>query len=284
MEDSHLAVPSVSFDKNTGFFAVFDGHGGDDISNYCSTNLMTHLEKRIEDIGSEFKPTTDTYRDVLTKGFISFDREMFDAHTMKGGSTAITGFITPTHYVISNLGDSRCVLSTNHQAVALSSDHKPNNEEEKQRIIKAGGIVFNGRVNGDLAVARAFGDFAYKQRADLPAEEQEVSCQPDVLVRERSQGDNYIVFACDGIWDVFPQPAELVAEMDRLLRSYETVEEAIKALLDECLERGSRDNMTLMLVLLNDPPLPDRAMIEEQKRLDEQKRLEKEQKDSEQEP
>ena len=72
-------------------------------------------------------------------------------------------------------------------------------------------------MNGDRAVARAFGDFAYKQRADLPAEEQEVSCQPDVLVRERSQGDNYIVFACDGIWDVFPQPAELVAEMDRLL-------------------------------------------------------------------
>ena len=33
------------------------------------------------------------------------------------------------------------------------------------------------------------------------------------------------------------------------------MEEAIKALLDECLERGSRDNMTLMLVLLNDPPL-----------------------------
>ena len=46
---------------------------------------------------------------------------------MKGGSTAITGFITPTHYVISNLGDSRCVLPPNHQAVALSSDHKPNN-------------------------------------------------------------------------------------------------------------------------------------------------------------
>lgn len=74
-------------------------------------------------------------------------------------------------------------------------------------------------MNGDLAVARAFGDFAYKQRTDLPAEAQEVSCQPDVLVRERSDSDNYIVFACDGIWDVFPQPAELVVEMDHLLVS-----------------------------------------------------------------
>ena len=102
-------------------------------------------------------------------------------------------------------------------SLRLSKDHKPYHEEEKQRIIKAGGIVFNGRVNGDLAVARAFGDFAYKQRADLPAEEQEVSCQPDVLVRERSQGDNYIVFACDGIWDAIPEPQECVDEMHYLL-------------------------------------------------------------------
>ena len=72
-------------------------------------------------------------------------------------------------------------------------------------------------MNGDLAVARAFGDFAYKQRADLPAEEQEVSCQPDVLVRERSQGDNYIVFACDGIWDAIPDPQACVETMNQFL-------------------------------------------------------------------
>lgn len=145
---------------------------------------------------------------------------------MKGGSTAITGFITPTHYVISNLGDSRCVLSTTTRRWRCPATTSPTTWVERRAVTarrrrsahhQSGGIVFNGRVNGDLAVARAFGDFAYKQRADLPAEEQEVSCQPDVLVRERSQGDNYIVFACDGIWDVFPQPAELVAEMDRLL-------------------------------------------------------------------
>lgn len=77
--------------------------------------------------------------------------------------------------------------------------------------------MFNGRVNGDLAVARAFGDFAYKQRSDLPPEAQELSCLPDVVIRERSKKDNYIVFACDGIWDVFPDPSELVPVMDHFL-------------------------------------------------------------------
>ena len=63
--------------------------------------------------------------------------------------------------------------------------------------------MFNGRVDGDLAVARAFGDFNYKRRKDLPPEAQEVSCEPEVLIRERHMNDSFLLFACDGIWDVW---------------------------------------------------------------------------------
>ena len=51
----------------------------------------------------------------------------------------------------------------------------------------------------------------------LPPEKQMVSPEPEVLIIDRNEEDQYLMFACDGIWDVFPQPAELVAEMDRLL-------------------------------------------------------------------
>ena len=63
--------------------------------------------------------------------------------------------------------------------------------------------MFNGRVNGDLAVARAFGDFAYKQRDDLPPEAQEVSCEPEIRIRARKETDRVLVMACDGVWDVW---------------------------------------------------------------------------------
>jgi len=43
------------------------------------------------------------------------------------------------------------------QAYDLSIDHKPDLDSEKDRIIKAGGFIHAGRVNGSLSLARAIG-------------------------------------------------------------------------------------------------------------------------------
>lgn len=43
------------------------------------------------------------------------------------------------------------------QAYNLSRDHKPDLEVEKERILKAGGFIHAGRVNGSLNLARAIG-------------------------------------------------------------------------------------------------------------------------------
>ncbi len=59
----------------------------------------------------------------------------------------------------------------------LSYDHKPTDETEMERIISAGGYVEFGRVNGNLALSRAIGDFEFKQSEDLPAEKQVVTCK-----------------------------------------------------------------------------------------------------------
>ena len=42
---------------------------------------------------------------------------------------------------IANAGDSRSVLCRKNEAIPLSIDHKPENEEEKKRIEKAGSII-----------------------------------------------------------------------------------------------------------------------------------------------
>lgn len=59
------------------------------------------------------------------------------------------------------------------------------------------------RVNGELAMSRAIGDFRYKQDLTLANSQYPVICYPDVAVYERSPGmDEIMILACDGVWDV----------------------------------------------------------------------------------
>jgi protein phosphatase PTC2/3 len=62
----------------------------------------------------------------------------------KSGSCAITClFIDDMCYII-NVGDSRALMSANGglYTVALSRDHKPNDEHETKRINDNGGKVY----------------------------------------------------------------------------------------------------------------------------------------------
>jgi serine/threonine protein phosphatase PrpC len=63
---------------------------------------------------------------------------------------------------VANAGDSRAVLGRAGKAVPLSFDHKPENEEEKDRIHKAGSTIQEGRVDGNLNLSRSLGDLKYK--------------------------------------------------------------------------------------------------------------------------
>ena len=77
-----------------------------------------------------------------------------------------------TDLYVGNVGDSRCIASINGKAEALSVDHKPGDPLERARIENAGGFVEFNRVNGNLALSRAVGDFAFKNNQSLPAEDQ----------------------------------------------------------------------------------------------------------------
>lgn len=69
---------------------------------------------------------------------------------------------------------------------------------EKARITAAGGFVDFGRVNGNLALSRAIGDFEFKKSAELAPEQQIVTAYPDVVVHDLSDDDEFLVIACDG--------------------------------------------------------------------------------------
>ncbi|KAJ7962741.1 Protein phosphatase 2C family protein [Quillaja saponaria] len=124
-----------------------------------------------------------------------------DFSGLNAGSTACVAIIQNNQLVVANAGDSRCVLSRKGQAYNMSKDHKPDLEIEKDRILKAGGFIQVGRVNGSLNLARAIGDMEFKQNKSLPAEKQIVTAYPDITSVELRDDDEFLVIACDGIWD-----------------------------------------------------------------------------------
>ena len=120
---------------------------------------------------------------------------------MDTGTTANVVYFNSTDIYCANAGDSRACLFTNNHVVALSEDHKPDNSTELQRIMKTDHFVEDSRVDGNLALSRAFGDYQYKDSPKLGWKEQAVTAHPDITVTKRKAGDKYIVLACDGIWD-----------------------------------------------------------------------------------
>lgn len=85
----------------------------------------------------------------------------------------------------------------------MSFDHKPEDDPERERVVKAGGkVTADGRVNGGLNLSRAIGDHAYKQNKELSDREQMITALPDVrtLTIDPAE-DEFMVLACDGIWN-----------------------------------------------------------------------------------
>ena len=108
-----------------------------------------------------------------------------------------------------NAGDSRAILVREGKAVPLSMDHKPGLKSERRRVLYAGGKVLgklDPRVQGDLNLSRAIGDWRHKQNKTLPLELQMISPRPDISVTTLGKGDTHIVLACDGVWERFSSP------------------------------------------------------------------------------
>ncbi|KAF7083908.1 hypothetical protein CFC21_087638 [Triticum aestivum] len=195
----------------------------------------------------------------------------FDGPTC--GSTACVALIRNNQLVVANAGDSRCVISRAGQAYNLSRDHKPELVAERERILKAGGFIRMGRINGSLNLARAIGDMEFKQNKFLPPEKQIVTSNPDINVVELCNEDDFLVLACDGIWDcmssqqlvdfihehihTFTEGVVVMFNNDTKMQE-SSLSAVCERVLDRCLAPSTMggdgcDNMTMILVQFKKP-------------------------------
>lgn len=264
MEDAHAAKIGLSGLKDWSFFAVFDGHAGARISGYCSEKLLDailsneHFRGNDASDAKPLEPVADNVRLGIRTGFLRLDDQIRRLpETVSGedksGTTAVCVLISPKHLFFANCGDSRTVLSRNGQVAFCTQDHKPINPIEKERIQNAGGSVMIQRVNGSLAVSRALGDFEYKNVQGKGQCEQLVSPEPEIFLEERSDKDEFIVLACDGIWDVMTNEELCDFVRDRMLLT-DDLKSVCNSVVDTCLSKGSRDNMSIIIIAFRGAP------------------------------
>ena len=176
------------------------------------------------------------------------------------GCTATVVLITPNEIYCANAGDSRTVMSKGAKSVELSKDHKPEDEGELKRIQNAGGYVEDSRVNGILALSRALGDFEYKNNTSLKAKDQAVSAFPDIKTVPITTDTEFVLLACDGVWDVKESHEGIAFFHNKVYKNHakptlKQLEQGMEALLDDCCAKDLAsseglgcDNITAIIV------------------------------------
>ena len=199
------------------FMGVCDGHGffGNEVSEYIKENLPMDLNRIIKT--KKLDLNKDDLSEVIISTFIMENNSLLRNKQIDSdlsGSTCVSVIYTPQKLIISNLGDSRCVLGKckngEWEFENLSKDHKPNVKEEAERIKKSGGRIrpmidedgcFVGPLRvymrdkdlPGLAMTRSFGDYFASLAGTISIPE----IKEHFLVPE----DKFIILASDGLFE-----------------------------------------------------------------------------------
>mmetsp|Transcript_16387 Transcript_16387/g.23388 ORF Transcript_16387/g.23388 Transcript_16387/m.23388 type:complete len:460 (+) Transcript_16387:231-1610(+) len=218
---------------------------GNECSQKPNTTVMPVHGQSIQDLVREIVQRSEADE-------ISDDDNPTNGETNCGssGTTAVVVLVTPTQILCANAGDSRAIFSsTKSQSIPLSYDHKPSDEYELTRIVNAGGYVSNDRINGDLAVARGLGDFRFKTMQNLTPDLQKVTALPDIIALNRNvEEDLFMFIGCDGIWDVCSNENAAQTILGIFNEGESSLGLVCEEMMDLCLNKGSKDNMTAVLV------------------------------------
>ncbi|KAJ2778036.1 phosphatase 2C [Coemansia javaensis] len=245
MEDAHYLQYDFEGVPGQVFMAVFDGHAGRQAAQWCGDNFADIFLALKAEHPDELVP------EILNRTFIEADRRIAADLKTNSGCTAAVAFVQVREtrdgdnntvrrqrtLFCANAGDARAVLSRRGTAKRLTYDHKGEDKNESDRISEAGGFVFNGRVNGVLAVTRSLGDASLKQF---------VIGNPYTTETKLDDADDVLlILACDGLWDVCSDQAAV-----DLVRAEESPARASEILLQHALDNESTDNITVMVLRL----------------------------------
>ncbi|XP_074280914.1 putative protein phosphatase 2C 6 [Silene latifolia] len=225
------------------FFAVYDGHGGSEVADFCAKRMHDVVAEELNREGMHGNEWQKKWQEAFCNGFRRADDEVVMEAVASDmvGSTAVVAVVSGCQIILSNCGDSRAVLCKRRQTIPLSVDHKPDRADELSRIEGEGGRVINwygARVLGVLAMSRAIGD-RYMSPYIIPV--------PEVTFTTRSEEDECLILASDGLWDVMTN--EKVGNVAR--RVFRKIQKSEESLGDKSPAQVVAETLTQLAISLN---------------------------------
>ncbi|KAK4795170.1 hypothetical protein SAY86_013164 [Trapa natans] len=271
MDDEHIRIDDLSahagssnFCRPSAFYAVFDGHGGPEAAAYVKRNAESLFIKGV------FVPEASTIDESFLKQLESWYREAFfqadDALRTEPsvshscGTTALIALILGRHLLVANAGDCRAVLCRKGTAVDMSEDHRCSYLPERERVEKFGDdVIVDGYLKDKLAVTRALGDWEMK----LPVgSDSPLIAEPDIQQAILTEEDEFLIIACDGIWDKMSSQYA-VSLVRQALRRHDDPHQCAAELVADALRLNTPDNVTAIVVCLSSSPPPPCPPLEQ---------------------
>ncbi|KAF9592515.1 hypothetical protein IFM89_015209 [Coptis chinensis] len=273
MEDAWVVLPDARLDFSgklrCAHFAIYDGHGGRLAAEYAKKHLHANvlssgLPRELVCFAWSYTfiyvlMDVKTAKKAIIDGFRRTDESLLQESATGGwqdGATAVCIWVLGRTVFIANIGDAKAVVARSSasdeslsqsdctsllKAIVLTREHKAIYPQERARIMKAGGSVTNGRLQGRLEVSRAFGDRQFKKVG--------VSANPDVHSFDLTKREHFIILGCDGLWGVFG-PSDAVDFVQKLLKEGLSVATVSRRLVREAVrERRCKDNCTAIIIV-----------------------------------
>lgn len=257
MEDTLCAK---RLNNGIDFFAVYDGHGGWQIAAL----LRDEFYKQFEKININQFTDRQYMKQIICSICYEFGENIFKLNECDSvGSTAIIALRYANHIYTINIGDSGAIIFDPVNIVFKTDSHKPYDSLETSRLEKGGARVFNGRVNGVLAVSRAFGDNSFNRSANTdykyPGFNGVISNEPSINYFTFFDNKPYhMVLASDGLWDCFTNATNTNASQFNVpylcKRISNTNDNNLNAvayeLVNSAYKTGIFDNISIIIVKL----------------------------------
>lgn len=254
MEDKSKSILNFNNNPNELLLELFDGHGGENVSCYLQKNYAKIYKKYLYE-------TKNNIVDSFSMSFNHIDEDIKNQPNVEnqGSTGTIIHIIREKNNRLfifnANVGDSRASLISAKKIIRLSQDHRTDDKDERKRVISEGGLIMNGRVNGELMLTRSFGDFDFKPNkknvkyinSDIIRFRRGVICEPFVTQIEIDQSisNQFLFLASDGVWDVISEE-----EIQQLIKVNNDTKSLSSIIIEKALMKKAWDNLSIFTVKL----------------------------------